>query len=250
MRILLLANNWVGLQIAKYLKERNEQIVGLGIHAPDRQKYTADIIKAVSLPNHLVFEGNVVNEPKTIEKIKEMKPDITLAAFWYYILGKELLHLPRYGCINFHPGFLPYNRGMNPNVWPFIEDSPAGVTLHYMTEKVDKGDIIAQKQIPIEADDTAGSLEKKTWIEIVALFKKTWPKIKKQQVKSIPQDDAKATVHTAKDIFTVDEIYLDKNYTGKELLNRLRSRSYPKHFFAYYKVNGEKIFIKAVLTSE
>lgn len=250
MRILLLANNWVGLQIAKYLKDQNEQIVGLGIHAPNRQKYTAEIIKAVSLPNHLLFEGSILNEHKTIARIKDMKPDIILAAFWYYILGKELLHLPRYGCINFHPGLLPYNRGMNPNVWPFIDDSPAGVTLHYMTEKVDKGNIIAQKQISIEADDTAGSLEKKTWIEIVALFKKTWPKIKRHQVKSIPQDDAIATVHTANDILTIDEIYLDKNYTGKELINRLRARSYPKHSFAYYKVHGKKVFIKVVLKSE
>lgn len=250
MRILLLANNWVGLQVARYLKKRNETIVGLGIHSPERQKYTPEIIKTISLPNNRIFEGNQINSPQTLKKIVEMKPDIILAAFWYYILKKELITLPRYGCINFHPGFLPFNRGMNPNVWPFIDGSPAGVTLHIITEKVDKGDILAQKQIPIEPHDTAGSLEKKTWTEIVSLFKKTWPVIKKQKIKGLSQKEDHATVHFAKDITSLDEIDLKKNYSGLELINRLRARSYPKHTFAYYKVNGKKIFIRVELTPE
>ena len=250
VRILLLANNWVGYQIAKYLRDKKENVVGLGIHSIEKQKFTKEILDVFHFPKDLIFDGKNLRNPLVLERIRELKPDIVIAAFWGYILMPEFTSIPPMGCINFHPGFLPYNRGMNPNVWPFIDGSPAGVTLHYITEKIDGGDIIAQKRIPITMCDTAGSLEKKTWYEIVNLFKNVWSKIKIGSIRAKTQNNKKATFHLAKDVNTLDEIFLNKTYAGAELINILRARSYEKRSFAYFKKDGKKIFVRLELSLE
>lgn len=245
MRIVLFANNWVGLKIAQYLVRRGEQIIALGIHEKEKQKFTEEIIDTVS--PKLIFTGKELKKNEVLLKIKKLNPDIIIAAFWGYLLSANVLKIPKKGCINFHPGFLPYNRGMNPNVWPFIEGTPAGVTIHYMDNGIDTGGIIAQKKIPIDAIDTAGSIEKKTWIEIVRLFKKTWPKLKRGLVKSKKQDNSVATFHLAKDVNRLDYIDLDKSYKARDLLNMLRARSYKNHSFAHFIEKGEKIFVNIKL---
>ena len=250
MKIFLLANNSVGLQIAKYLKRRGENIVALGIAPTEKQKFTQQIIDTLGLPKNKIIKGEQLSDKGILEKIKKLKPDIIIGAFWVTILKPEILAIPKHGSINFHPGLLPYNRGMNPNVWSFIENTPAGVTLHYIDNGVDTGSIIAQKEIPIGITDTAGDLEKKTWKEIVVLFKKTWGNIKKNRIQSIVQDESKMTFHWAKDIDSLDEIDLDKKYKASELLALLRARSYPKKSFAYFIKDGKKVYVKVSLYTE
>ena len=89
-KIFLLANNWVGLAIAKYLVKRQENIVGLAIHEKDKQKFTKEIIKTVNLPKSKIFKANSLRDPKVVGKIKQMTPDIMIGAFWGYILKSEL----------------------------------------------------------------------------------------------------------------------------------------------------------------
>lgn len=246
MNIALLANNIVGLEIARFLKSQNERIVLLGIHEKKRQKYSKEIVK-VAQAKHIVSAQTLYSK-KTIALLKSLDIDILIAAFWGYILKKEILEIPRFGCINFHPGYLPYNRGMNPNVWPFIEDTPSGVTIHYMDEGIDTGEIIAQKKIPISATDTAGTLEQKTWSEIVTLFKKNWNIIKNARIRVKKQNNTIATNHKARDIMRLDFIDPEKLYTGRELIQRLRARSYPSHTFAYTRINGKKVYLHLSLS--
>lgn len=245
MRIFLLANSWVGLKISEYLLKRKENIVALGIHEKDKQKYTQDIIKVIK-PNKIFVAGDLRRD-HVIQEVTKLHPDIIIAAFWGYILKPKLINIPPLGCINFHPGYLPYNRGMNPNVWPFIERTPAGVTLHYIDEGIDSGDIIAQKKIEIDAIDTAGSIEVKTWREIVRLFKQVWPKLKKGRVIRKKQNQHQITFHYAKDVNKLDEINLDKKYKARDLINILRARSYQKRAYAYYRDDKKKTYIKVSL---
>lgn len=247
VKILLLANNWVGLQIAKFLKSHNESIVGLGIHPPEKQRFTNEIISILGLPSECIFDGNTLRDEVTLKKIKKLSPDIILASFWGVILKEELLKIPPMGCVNFHPGLLPYNRGMNPNVWPFIEGTPAGVTLHYMDSGIDTGDIIAQKPVLIESTDTAGTIDKKTSRAIVSLFKKNWSYIKNGKIKRIQQDSRFATFHYTREIEKINLIDLEKSYTGRELIQLLKARSYASHSYAYYFDNGRKTHINISL---
>src|SRR5258706_6564932 len=177
MRIFLLANNFVGLEICKYLVGRKENIVAQAVHEKDKQRFTKEIIEVSKINKSNIFLADSLRQQKTLSKIKQLKPDIIIAAFWGYILKPDLISIPPRGCVNFHPGYLPYNRGVNPNVWPFIENTPIGVTLHYIDEGTDTGDIIARKKMVQDPIDTAGTVYDKTLEEIIALFKKTWPLI-------------------------------------------------------------------------
>jgi|GEM_PF-437399 len=246
LRIALLANNFVGFEIARYLKKEGENIVFLGAHEKKRQKHTQEIIAEVEAP-YVVF-ADKLHSKKTLTLLKKLKPDILIAAFWGYILKKDLIEIPEMGCINFHPGYLPYNRGMNPNVWPFIESTPAGVTIHFIDSGVDTGDIIAQRIIPITPFETAGTLEKKTWAEIVNVFKKTWPKIKSQKIRRKKQNEKLKTSHKAIDIGSLDFIDPQKKYSGQELIQRLRARSYSDHTYAFTRINGKKVYVNITLS--
>lgn len=246
-KIFLLANNWVGLKVTEFLKEKNENIIALGIHAPEKQKLTDKILETMKFPKSVVFQGPELRDATVLKKIKRLDPDIIIAAFWGYILKPSLLELAPMGAINMHPGYLPFNRGMNPNVWPFVEGTQAGATIHYIDNGIDTGDIIAQKQIPLEPIDTAGTLEEKTWSEMVSLFKDNWEIIRSDCVKRIPQDNSIATFHKASDVNRLDEIDLNKEYKGQDLINNLRARSYKDRSYVYYIQNGKKIHIKIEL---
>lgn len=252
MRIFLLANNSVGYEVCKYLKERGETIVGLGVHDKLKQKFTNEIITTAGVSKKYIFYPHDLRNNSKLTIIKNLKPDIIIAAFWGYILKKELLAIPSSGAINFHPGYLPYNRGMNPNVWPFIENTPAGVTIHYIDEGIDTGDIIAREKVKIFPTDTAGDIYDKTLIEIVELFKKIWPNIAtgKNMRKSQSLYNEKSTFHKATDISYFDKIDLHKTYTGGELIKLLRARTYKDRYFSYYEEDGEKIYIKVQLSKK
>ena len=245
LRVLLMANSWVGLQITHFL--RNENVVGLFLHEQDKQKRADEITKASGLLQKSIYTASFLRTPEGVKTIRDLRPDIIVCAFWGYILKPDILSIPPLGCVNFHPGLLPFNRGMNPNVWPFLEGTPAGVTLHYVDDGIDTGDIIAQKQIVITPTDTAGTLEKKTWIEIVKLFKKTWPLLRKG-TNARKKQTGKYTFHWAKQIEDVDRIDLDKRYRARDLIQLIRARSYPKRAFAYYEEDGKKVYVRVELT--
>jgi methionyl-tRNA formyltransferase len=245
MKVLLMANSIVGLEVARFLKEQKADIVGLGLHE-DKLAREADAIRKVfDLPADRVFIGNTLRQPEVIAKIKSWKADIAVSAFWTYIFKDEFISMFPKGVINFHPGYLPFCRGKNPNVWPIVKNCPGGVTLHYVDKGIDTGDIIARRQIPVDAVDTGGSYYDKTLKEIVTLFKETWPKIAKGQAERIPQGslNEEPSHHFGKDIDAIDEIKLDKTYTGKQLIDILRSRTYDGKYFAYFKDGNDKIAV-------
>lgn len=248
MDILLLANNWPGLQVAEYLRAQGEEIVGLGVHAPDRQRFTAEIIAAAAVPPDRIFEGTTLNNPETVQRIREWRPQIIVSAFWGYILGPEVISIPPGGCINMHPGYLPYNRGMNPNVWPIVEGTPAGVTIHYIDSGIDTGDIIARREVPLLATDSGGSLYARTLTEIVDLFQTVWPAIKGGTAPRIPQEDHLATHHRASDVDTLDRLDLGASTTARDVLNRIRARTYEDRTYAYFDEQGKRVYVSVTLS--
>jgi len=248
-RIFLLANNTVGLEICKYLRER-ETLVGLAVQIPEKQICTEEIIRESGLKDQFIFEAPMLREEKYLDQIRRLSPTLSISSFWGHIMKKDFLDIAEKGNINFHPGYLPYNRGMNPNVWPFIENTPAGVTIHYMDEGIDTGDIIARKKVKIGPTDTGGSLYEKTLTEIVKLFKDNWERIKSGEIETIPQEGLDFTFHYLRDVNQLDKIDLDRKYTGRELINLLRSRTYGDRSFAHYFENGVKVNIGVFLEED
>jgi len=250
MRILLLANNWVGWKIAAWLKERGDEIVGLVLHPPSKRKYGDEIVETVGILPDYVFDGSRLRQPETVDAIKHLKADIGLSVFFGYILHSDFLRIFPAGVVNLHPSYLPYNKGAFPNVWSIVEGTPAGVTLHYIDDGVDTGKIIAQNLVPVKATDTGETLHRRLELACVELFKETWPLIVRGQVQSSVQLSGAGTLHKVRDVEKLDEIQLDRSYTARELLNILRARTFPPYPGAYFRDEGRKIYLRLQLVYE
>jgi len=247
MRILYLGNNWVGWQVLKWLKKQSEEIVGLVVHPPHNQKYGSEILKAADLPSSGVFDGSELHKPEVTKAIRDLAPDIALSVLFHYILKPEFLAVFPQGIVNLHPAYLPYNRGQYPNVWSIIEGTPAGVTLHYIDVKIDTGDIIAQREVPVEPVDTGEILYRKLEQASVELFQETWPLIKEGKATRMPQSGEAGTYHLTKDVESVDKIDLDRIYIARDLINILRARTFPPYKGAYFTSNGRKVYLSLQL---
>jgi methionyl-tRNA formyltransferase len=250
MRILFLGNNWVGWQVVKWLKEQNEQIVGLVIHPPEKQKYGDEIVKNAHVDLAHIFDGSQLCQRETLEAIKALQPDIGLSILFGHILKQEFLDLFPDGVVNLHPAYLPYNRGQYPNVWSIIEETPAGATLHYIDPGIDTGDIIARLQVPIEPVDTGETLYRKLEQACVDLFKETWPAIRFGQTPRISQSEDEGTYHRTKDVKKVDCIDLDREYTARELIDIIRARTFPPYPGACFVYQGRKVYLRLQLLYE
>ncbi|WP_107785403.1 formyltransferase family protein [Campylobacter concisus] len=121
---------------------------------------------------------------KTIEKIDEEfvlknKIDFILSYGYRYILPYEVLRHFSGRAINLHISLLPYNRGADPNFWSFVDNTPKGVSIHYMDTGLDTGKVIAQKKINFDASKESFATSYNTLqVEIRKLFKSCWQEIK------------------------------------------------------------------------
>jgi methionyl-tRNA formyltransferase len=250
MRIVCLCNNWVGWQVLKWLAEREEQIVGLIVHPPGRQKCGDEILSSVCLSDDQIFYGDKLRHEDTLRRIEALQPDIALSIFFGYILRPAFLDIPPKGCINLHPAFLPYNRGAYPNVWSIIEGTPAGVTLHYIDEGVDTGDIIARRQVAVLPTDTGERLYRRLERACVELFQEYWPLISSSQAPRIAQNKNEGTLHRAKDIEQIDALDVERSYTARQLIDILRARTFPPYRGAYFEHDGRRVYLRLQLLYE
>ncbi len=245
-KIALLANDAVGLDIAKYLKERKENIAVLVVHPVNSGKLINEIKNI--FPGVKTYESSDLTRADVLDKLRSMNLDIAVSAWFGFILKKPFIDLFLYGCVNLHNSLLPQGRGKYPHVWAIYGEEPYGVTIHYIDEGIDSGDIIAQREVPIKETDIAGTLYSRSLEDVATLFKETWPKIKNGEICPRPQNDVDALSHYSHEAVKLDIIDLDKAYRGKELINRLRARSFQDRTYAYYEKNGKKIYVKIELS--
>ena len=245
-----MGNNWVGWQIMRYLKERDEHIVGLVVHPKHKQRYGENIVESARLNSALIFDGSKLRERDIFQAIKTLKPDIGLSIFFGYVLSKEIIDLFPLGIVNLHPSYLPYNRGTYPNVWSIVEGTPSGITLHYIDKGIDTGDIIAQKEVSVEWTDTGETLYRKLERASVVLFREQWPLIREGKEQRTSQSGMEGTYHPTQDVQGIDEIDLDQRYTARDLINIIRARTFPPYKGAYFGDANKKIYMRIQLLEE
>jgi len=251
MRILYLGNNWLGYQILKWLKEQEEEVVGLVVHPKGKGKYRDEIIKCSALGQDAIFDGSQLNQDKVSRAIKNLQPAIGISVMFGYILRPQFLAIFPKGVINLHPAYLPYNRGAYPNVWSIVDGTPAGVTIHYIDAGVDTGDIILSCEVPIEAVDTGESLYHKLENALTRLFVEAWPLIKSGKAPRIAQENKMATHHNVSDVERIDRIDLNRNYKAQDLINIIRARTFFPHKGGYFELeNGRRVFLRLQLFYE
>jgi len=133
-----------------------------------------------------------INDIKKIDR-----PDYIITAGYDKIIDPEILNIPEIGTINIHFSPLPRHRGFFPVVWSLLEDQKAGITLHWVNNQLNTGDIIARDTVPILANDTAFDLYIKLSKLGMKMFKKYFPQILKGNAPRFPQNDKDASYHAA-----------------------------------------------------
>ncbi|QJP14834.1 hypothetical protein G3545_14970 [Starkeya sp. ORNL1] len=250
MRIVLFMNNWGGWQVAKWLRKQQNEIVGLVVQPESNQRFAAEICEAVNLPADQIWRASELGGRHFLDAIRSAKPQIGVSAWFGYVLKPELLELFSHGCVNLHAAYLPWNRGWHTNVWPILDGSPAGVTVHYIDQGVDTGDLIAQACVPVTATDTGGSLHRKLTLALISLFESIWPAIIGGTNRRTPQNHALATSHRRRDLAELDEIDRARTYQARDLLNLLRARTYPPYPAAYDIESGERRYLRVALSED
>jgi len=116
--------------------------------------------------------------------------------------------IERLEIVNLHIAYLPYNRGADPTLWSVLEDTPAGVTIHYVDAGVDTGDVIAQRQVTLADDDTLATAYATLQDELADLFREQWPAIRAGTCERRPQPPG-GTSHRVADRAAVEHLLTD-----------------------------------------
>jgi|HigsolmetaAR203D_1030402.scaffolds.fasta_scaffold08633_2 methionyl-tRNA formyltransferase len=208
---------------------------------PDRPKGrklipTPPPVKEAALRHGLqVLQPEKLRREEAIRQIADLGPDLIVTAAYGQILPRAVLDMPRYGCINVHASLLPKYRGGAPIHRSIMEgEKVTGVTIMYMAEGLDTGDMISRVEVPIEDDDHAGSLHDKLSSAGARLLAETLPRILDGTAEAVPQNEAEATY--APNIRREDE-RIDWNKTTLQVYNHIRGlHPWP---VAYTLWNGE-----------
>jgi methionyl-tRNA formyltransferase len=238
MNFFLFAAGHVGLQVAKFYGDNKEPLSCLVVDSNDDAS-NPSIIRASGIDPERVIYSKDLYRPSTVERLKSLQGDLGILAWWPYIIKEPVLSITRSGMLNFHPSYLPYNRGKHYNFWSIVEDSPFGVSLHFITNGVDDGDIAFQSRIEKAWTDTGKTLYEKAQVEIVRLFIDNFPSIKSGNIPRIPQKLDLGSFHKARELDMASCIDLDKPYKARDLLNLLRARTFSPHPAAWFTDNGQ-----------
>jgi len=130
--------------------------------------------------------------------MEKKEPDIIVSYGYKHILGKDIVKSYENKILNLHISFLPWNRGMYPNVWSVIDDTPKGVTIHFIDKGIDTGDILFQREVKIDDTETLFTSYWKLRTDIENLFMENWNLIKTRKFSKIKQL-SKGTFHLKKD---------------------------------------------------
>ena len=149
----------------KAIYESNHEILSV-ITVQDKPKGRGMKLIPCEVKEYAIEKGLEVLQPEKlkgnseiINKIKNLNPDLVCVVAYGKILPKEILEIPKYGSINVHPSLLPKYRGSAPIQWAILNgDKKTGVTIMYLNEEMDAGDIILQKEVDILENETSGEL--------------------------------------------------------------------------------------------
>ena len=183
MKIVFLGGGQWGLFPLKRLLQK-EQVTGIVAPGQDPLVVREGLKKQIP-----TCEITSKHEPKFEAFLKACRPDLIVVAGFSFILPKEILDIPLKGTINLHGSLLPAYRGPQPLEWQIINgEKNAGVTVHFIDEKIDSGDILMQAEIPILETDTLKTMALKLSRKGCKLLEDTLARFKRGPVQGIPQN--------------------------------------------------------------
>jgi methionyl-tRNA formyltransferase len=227
-RVLVCGNGNAAIGCIKALLNLNAEICGV---LPDKNDGGTDgwqrsVVKYAH-DHDIPVRQKSLKIPETILWIGEQKPDFIFSCQYYEIIPSELLIAQKFDVINLHFSPLPRYRGCFPGAWSIMNgEQTAGVTLHYIDEGIDTGDIIGQKIFTIEPVDNARTLYEKSVEHGISLFKEHLPLIFARTNKRVPQDGTSATYYGRNSI-DFSQKRINWNQPTEKVFNWIRAFTFP-----------------------
>jgi methionyl-tRNA formyltransferase len=165
------------------------------------------------------------NTPEVVEQIRALQPDFFFSFYYREMLKRELLEIPKRGALNMHGSLLPKYRGRVPVNWAIIKgEKETGSTLHYMTEKPDNGDIVAQQAVPILPNDTALEVFQKVTVAAEMALNNCLPDLLAGRAQAVKQDLSKGAYFGGR---KAEDGIIDWSQSAQEIHNLVRAVAPP-----------------------
>ena len=182
-----------------------------------------------------------VNTPEWIEKIRNISPEVIFSFYYRNLLSKEILKIPSVGSFNLHGSLLPAYRGRCPINWVLVNgEQRTGVTLHHMLEGPDAGDIVGQKEVVIEFEDTAATLYQKLCVKAKELLEELLPLIKKGIAPRVAQNLRQGSYYGGR---RPEDGKIDWGWPVMRIYNLVRAVTEPYPGAFTHLPEDEKLFI-------
>lgn len=195
----------------------------------------------------VVYEGKQFLEGVSVEEMRGMALDFIILVHLQLKLPKVILDIPRKGVLNLHPAFLPDNRGWHTPSWAILNQTRFGATLHFMSEGIDEGDIVHQREIPVEASDTADTLYQRALELELEVFREAWPGLVSNQYSRTRQPEGDWPAHRKRDLAAqeIQKVEMEEQVRAGELIRRLRALTTNRIEEAcYFEQNSQKYRIQ------
>lgn len=243
-KIVFMGTPDFSVPILQQLIKDGYDVIGV-VTQPDRpvgrkKILTPPPVKVEALKHSIpVFQPEKIRQEEELEKIFSLNPDLIVTAAFGQILPNKLLEAPKYGCINVHASLLPELRGGAPIHYAIMQGKQkTGVTIMYMVEKLDAGDILTSIEVPIAEEDNVGTLHIKLSTAGAKLLAETLPLLLEGRLTPKPQNNEEATF--AANIKREQE-KINWTKTGEEIFNHIRALNpWP---VAFTTVNGQVLKI-------
>ncbi len=250
IKIVFMGSPDFSLSALRLLAE-NYQLVGV-VTQPDRasgrgRELKAPPVKTLALELKIpVIQPEKLREPEAMQQLRDWNPDLIVVAAFGQILKKEVLDLPKYGCINIHASLLPRWRGAAPiNAAILAGDEETGITIMKMDVGLDTGPMLAIKKIRIRRDDTAGSVFQTLSKLGANLLLETLPDYLSGNLAATPQPEEGSTYAP---MLKKQDGLLDFTHTAVELERRVRAMNpWPG---AWFEWNGNVLKVARASVSE
>ncbi len=243
MKTVVFAYHNMGIIGLESLKRQGFDIRAVFSHDDDPREnvWFESVVEWAKSRQVPVFCPENVNTSHWAARIAEMAPETIFSFYYRHLLGKEILSIPPRGAYNLHGSLLPAYRGRSPVNWVLVNgEGRTGVTLHHIVEKADAGDIVAQKGVPIEFEDTALTLFGKLCGKAKELLEETLPLLKNGTAPHRAQDPTRASYFGGR---KPEDGKIDWNWPVTRIYNLIRAVTEPYPGAFTLLPEGEKLFI-------
>ena len=240
-RVVYAANHINGLNILRELRRQDVEVEFLVVHPLENSRCREELIEASGTPRERVITWAWKEVAEIARRLRGKQADILFSVNFGYRFPNSILDLFTLP-VNLHLSLLPYNKGAFPNVWSIIEGTPAGVSLHTMTEQIDEGPILFQREVGVAEDDTAETLYRKLLIAAVDLVREHAGDVLEGRVTPREQP-AGGTSHTEQDFHNLLRLEPERQYPARELINLLRAMTFPPHLNLYFEHAGGRTYL-------